>query len=495
MNSRRFWCATLLAVVLPAIASATHDRAFGGEATFIARVVAIEPLGERAAEAITVGSDWRYLLTFDVLDVAAGAGPIREPGRLDFAIHSPALLFGLQADELAGRSFKFVAAIEERAGKARVVSLKAMPASALEESGSARFDPAAEEAAVPELFRLPAAEFDYRLTPAETVATRIRIFEVTFPSPVVTPHEANNMVHCEYFVPVAPPQASGGRQPPGDPTGDTVGAPDEEPAGSRRPLATDGKSPPIANRQSPIVNPRPATIVLHILGGDFDLSRLFCRTLAHNGVAALFVKMPYYGPRRDPQSDRRMISVDPRETVEGMSQAIKDIRRARAWLAGREEIDAERIGVFGISLGGITAALAFTAEPRLDRACLMLAGGDIAQVGWEAPELRPIREQWEQQGGTKEEFVRLWTSIDPVTYADRVAGRRVLMLNARYDEVIPRRCTDSLWQAFGEPEIHWFDAGHYTVARFMFDGLERTTRFFGNDEGRSPNAEGSDEGE
>ena len=78
---------------------------------------------------------------------------------------------------------------------------------------------------------------------------------------------------------------------------------------------------------------RPGVIVLHIMGGDFALSRLFCNSLAQHGVCALFVKMPYYGPRRDLSSPRRMVSADPRQTVEGMTQAVLDIRRATAWLA------------------------------------------------------------------------------------------------------------------------------------------------------------------
>ena len=39
-----------------------------------------------------------------------------------------------------------------------------------------------------------------------------------------------------------------------------------------------------------------------------------------------------------------------------MTQAVLDIRRATAWLADRPEVDAERLGIFGVSLGGITAA-------------------------------------------------------------------------------------------------------------------------------------------
>lgn len=253
--------------------------------------------------------------------------------------------------------------------------------------------------------------------------------EVTFPSPVTTTEPSNNTVHCEYFRP-----RSGEKMP--------------------------------------------GVIVLHILGGDFPLARLFCYSLARRNVAALFLKMPYYGPRRDPNSARRMISKDPLETVAGMTQAVLDIRHGTAWLASRVEIDAERLGVFGISLGGITGALAATAEPRLKNVCLVLAGGDIGQIVWESPELEEIRNYWVQRGGTREEFLSAMKSIDPVSYAAGMRGRRVLMLNAKDDEVIRKPCTMSLWKAFGEPEIVWYDGGHYSAAWYIVDTLDRVPRFF-----------------
>jgi hypothetical protein len=305
--------------------------------------------------------------------------------------------------------------------------------------GTVTYTPAANEHLVAERFRLPEATFAFRQQAQETVCTKIAIWEVTFPSPVVTPHPNNNTVHCEYFQPL--PAAMG-------------------------PAA---KGPGAKG---------PGVIVLHILGGDFDLSRLFCRTLAHRGVAALFVKLPYYGPRRQPEADVRMVSRDPRQTVEGMTQAVLDIRRARAWLAAQEEVDPQQTGIFGISLGGITSALAAAAEPRFAHVCLMLAGGDMGQVGWTSPELAEVRRFWQESGQTKEAFYETLRPIDPVTYAASLRGRRVLMLNARYDEVIPPACTLSLWRALGEPEIVWLDAGHYSAMRFIFEGLAKVTRFF-----------------
>src|SRR5205085_11716380 len=104
----------------------------------------------------------------------------------------------------------------------------------------------------------------------EGASPRVRGSLVTFPSPVKTALEQNNTVHCEYYLP---------------------------------------------QRKEKV----PAVVVLHILGGDFPLSRLYCSALSSRGVAALFVKMPYYGPRRTPGDPRRMVSKDPKETVEGMT--------------------------------------------------------------------------------------------------------------------------------------------------------------------------------
>ncbi len=287
-----------------------------------------------------------------------------------------------------------------------------------------------DENRVPAPFRLEARpDVAFELKPLASAATAFAISEVTFPSPVVTPHQANNTVHCEYFCP-----------------------------------AGEGR--------------RPGVIVLHILGGDFPLARLFCRGLATRGCSALFVKMPYYGPRREPGVPTRMVSPDAHETVRGMTQAVKDVRYAAAWLASRPEVDREQLGIMGISLGGITSALAFTAEPRLQRACLLLAGGDVGKVAWEAQELSELRERWEADGGTKDSLMELMRTVDPAAYGDNVKNRKILMLNASHDEVIPPVCTEALWQAFGKPPIVWWDAGHYTAARFIFEGLDKATKFF-----------------
>lgn len=309
------------------------------------------------------------------------------------------------------------------------------PAPGPVESLPIAFVPSAAESELPERFRLEPHSFPFQaIQPARKKPLEWGPkLEVTFPSPVTTAHECNNTVHCEYFPP----------------------------------MGTD------TDQQK-----RPGVIVLHILGGDFELSRVCCRSLSLNGIGALFVKMPYYGPRRPPEGRVRMISSDLDQTVAGMTQAVLDIRRATAWLAARDEIDPNRLGITGISLGGIVSALAASAEPRLSRACLVLAGGNLEKIILEGKETEAIRAEWADREFDPEEIRAKLRSIDPLTYAAQLKNRKILMFNAKHDDVVPPDCTKALWDALGEPEIHWWNADHYSAAWYLPMGLVQMGKFF-----------------
>ena len=102
----------------------------------------------------------------------------------------------------------------------------------------------------------------------------------------------------------------------------------------------------------------------------------------------------------------------------------------------------QQLGVFGISLGGITASLAAAAEPRFAKVCPVLAGGDLGRVlarfagkaSGEPPNAAgpPMGTRWTELAGPDENRRSLSTTAAPRS------GRKVLMLNAKHDEVIPR---------------------------------------------------------
>src|SRR5262245_53824946 len=131
--------------------------------------------------------------------------------------------------------------------------------------GTVSFQSEDAKFAVPDRYRLAPHTFAVEVEPAlDLPYSGVTVSHVRFPSAVESPHSANNTVHAEYFRPAAA-----------------------------------GKYP--------------AVIVLDILDGKQVVSRGQALWLAQNGIAALVVTMPYYGPRRE-GSNLRMLwpSVDHR---------------------------------------------------------------------------------------------------------------------------------------------------------------------------------------
>jgi dienelactone hydrolase len=298
-------------------------------------------------------------------------------------------------------------------------------------TGQVTFHPTPAEADVPAALRMAEGSFTFerqelRVTPGYTVSG------VRFPSPIVTPDIENNTVHAEYFRPTGP-----------------------------------GK--------------RPAVIVLHILGADFALSRYLAARLAERGVAALFVKLPYYGERQGKLGTKRFLSADIERSIGAMRQGVLDVRRGAAWLAARDEVDATRLGVTGISLGGIVSSLAAAIDPTLNRAAFLLAGGDLHEILWGMPEGAKYKQMWIDSGRNKDDLKKLTAPFDPLTYAHRLKGKRMLMIAGNVDEVIPPASARTLWVAAGKPPITWLDCGHYSAAGFLLPALRKTVDFFADE--------------
>ncbi len=203
--------------------------------------------------------------------------------------------------------------------------------------------------------------------------------------------------------------------------------------------------------------------------------------LADRGVAALFLKLPYYGERRPAGSgpnEKKFISTDIERTILSMRQGICDVRRATCWLSSRPEIDSKRLGVSGISLGGIVSSVAAAVDPSIAEGAFLLAGGDLSRILWEMPEGAAYRALWIRSGRTLSDLKVLTDPFDPLTYASRLAKKRVFMIAGKVDEVIPPASARALWDAAGRPSIRWYDCGHYSAVGFLLPALRETVEFF-----------------
>jgi cephalosporin-C deacetylase-like acetyl esterase len=299
--------------------------------------------------------------------------------------------------------------------------------------GSVPFRPSAVQDNVPKRYRLDSHDFDFELRLKQSLpVSGFDLFELRFPSPVESPHRENNTVHAEYY----------------RPRRDTPG---------------------------------PCVIVLDITGGNQELSRTIARHLAQKNIGALFVQMAYYGPRRPPGSKLRLVSYDVAHSMDAIRQTVLDLRRAAAWMESRPEVDKTRLGIMGTSLGSFMAALTAEMEPKLARVAVLLGGGGFVDAYWNHPQAAPFRDVFKLVGGTKEQAKDFFAPIDPLTCAANLKDRRLLIVAAKHDEIVPPQMAENLWEATGRQRIIWLNAGHYSAAIYLMTGLHAVVEHFGSE--------------
>jgi dienelactone hydrolase len=219
-------------------------------------------------------------------------------------------------------------------------------------------------------------------------------------------------------------------------------------------------------------------IVLDVIGGDQTVSRTMSTEMARQGIAALFVQMPFYGPRRPANSKIRLVSPDLVQSAAGIRQCVLDVRCAVALLEARPEIDRKRLGVLGTSLGSFMAALSAEMEPKLRRVVILLGGGGLVDGYYDDPRAAEFRSLYEALGGTRAKLARLLAPVDPLTCAANLKDRKVLMLAGKRDEVVPPKMTEALWKAAGEPKLIWYDCTHVGAILYIVPALEQIVKHF-----------------
>ena len=151
---------------------------------------------------------------------------------------------------------------------------------------------------------------------------------------------------------------------------------------------------------------------------------------------------------------------------------------ATAWLEARPEINPKQLGIVGTSLGSFLAALTAEMEPKLTKAALLLGGGGFVDAYYDNPRAKPYVQVFEKIGGSKKLMKDVLAPVDPLTHADKLKGRSVLMVAAKRDDVVPPTMATALWEAAGKPKIVWFDTTHYGAALYVLPMMEEVRKHF-----------------
>jgi len=218
----------------------------------------------------------------------------------------------------------------------------------------------------------------------------------------------------------------------------------------------------------------PVIMVLPILGGNNAIARIFAAYFADNGYAAVIVHR-----QREYKKITQLHRVD-----RVLRQIVLDHRQVLDWIATRKELDAKRTGVFGVSMGGIKAALVSALDKRVSASVLALAGGDLAYILTHSTE-RGVKKRrlkyMEANKLTLDQFYHeLETTIacDPMKYAGHINAARSMMILALFDRAVPFQKGRELKEKIGNPETIYLVSGHYSAILYLYYVRRAALDFF-----------------
>lgn len=222
----------------------------------------------------------------------------------------------------------------------------------------------------------------------------------------------------------------------------------------------------------------PVVVLLHYLGASSNKEMHgFARYLSGRGVAAVVMTLPYH-QRRSTHGDRpvnHFVAPNSATVVQAFEQSVSDVSTVVSWLGRQENIDSQRIGLVGISLGAIVTHLAMGRDKRISAGVALLGGGDLLGVYRHSviPKLflknRPATVTAEDEA--------LLRSIDPITEAGQNQPRRVLMVQGARDMFILPQNAQELWEALGKPPIQWIDTNHLALQLAQKSAMKTTLSF------------------
>lgn len=231
----------------------------------------------------------------------------------------------------------------------------------------------------------------------------------------------------------------------------------------------------------PIGEDRPRCVLfLHGYGGKKEHALLAATVLLPQGFAVMAIDARLHGEREEP--GKALLSPESLADGRPLVNTVIDNRRAIDYLQSREDLNAEDLGLVGVSMGGILGGVLAAVDERVDAAALLVAGGrwDLVAANSEHPSARRIR----SLGLSPEQIQQVTATVDPVNFVGHISPRPVLMVNGEQDMIIPKACAEALHAAAADPkQVIWYDGGHADVP---LDVIATVVRWLDTETGSAP---------
>jgi pimeloyl-ACP methyl ester carboxylesterase len=192
--------------------------------------------------------------------------------------------------------------------------------------------------------------------------------------------------------------------------------------------------------------PYPAVIFGHGLGGSKDepAYKSALMILLQNGFAGIIIDFPVHGERADQDLEELAdgglgdLEADQmlgylQQVTDGTTQAVKDLRRATDLLLTIDQVDPDRIGYAGVSLGAILGTVFSGVDDRLACTALIVGGADWAEILANSQLTETARDRGNLDPHA---LASLLQSSDPKYFAPHISAPTLLIFGGQ-DQVVP----------------------------------------------------------
>lgn len=234
--------------------------------------------------------------------------------------------------------------------------------------------------------------------------------------------------------------------------------------------------------QSRHTDKAPLVILSHGMGDELLIpGKFLARALAREGIACFIIYSVFHS-RRMPETVRKRLPVlTPEEWFESYRISVINIRQVVDWASRRGELNEKKVGLVGISMGGFVSAITMGVDERIRAGVFIVSGGNSEKINRQSrKDILKHRRSEAEYNHNQRRYTEYLAEVaekgfeavtpasqgfvvDPMTFTVYLKERPVLMLNASWDEYIPKESTRDFWQACGKPPITWFPATHATI--------------------------------
>jgi|WetSurMetagenome_2_1015567.scaffolds.fasta_scaffold12069_4 cephalosporin-C deacetylase-like acetyl esterase len=226
----------------------------------------------------------------------------------------------------------------------------------------------------------------------------------------------------------------------------------------------------------------PLAILVHGMGGSsVSPCRKIAGTLAQKGIASFILYLIFHKNRAHEIVQKKYPNLTTEEWFESYRISVTEVRQVMDWAGSRPEILQDQVSVVGISYGSFVSSIAMALDDRLKSGVFIVSGGNSEKLTknslflrWQykcnKAEYLKNQENYQQylaevaeKGFENAESGKKIYLTDPMTFATYLKNRPVMMLNALWDEMIPKSATLDLWQSYGKPPIYWYPATHASI--------------------------------